>query len=349
MCFNPGPPTPTSLNKRLASTFFTISGTAGEASKFIVFGADSKLYKIGLDGTNKIEIRGSTSKNPMLSTDGTRVIFENPTTLRSMSPSGANEKTLSADYYPAVEKLWLSADGTQAVYFKNTNAAKDVHSRDTTTGALNQYGDSNCDWPSVSSDGNTYVWIQYGVISKKVGSVVSVIKDLDTSETVSYLCIAPDASAVVFSEGTNVKKLDLSTEKVTDLTTDTTNSCKYPLYSPDSSKIAYIRGNSIYVINAAGSLPSLVANSLAEDYSFSWTPDSSKIVYVKSTANKMAFDVVVNTVYVAPADGSKTSGTVVTGTPSATRVSASSMTRHKKKLTATTHKRQMDNPLLLYN
>jgi Tol biopolymer transport system component len=64
--------------------------------------------------------------------------------------------------------------------------------------------------------------------------------------------------------------------------TQTTGAEAHPVYSPDGSKIAFVRANDIWTMNADGSNQVPITGTEGPDNEPAWSPDGSQIVYVSN-------------------------------------------------------------------
>ena len=55
-----------------------------------------------------------------------------------------------------------------------------------------------------------------------------------------------------------------------------------PAYSPDGTRIAFVRTGDIYVMNADGSAQTPITGTEGSDSEPAWSPDGSQIVYVSN-------------------------------------------------------------------
>ncbi len=80
----------------------------------------------------------------------------------------------------------------------------------------------------------------------------------------------------------------------TSLTTDGVIK-KYPSWSPDGSRIVFVRGtgsgSEIYVMNSDGSNLTQLTNNSSRDGYPCWTPDGSKIIFHSDIENIPYYDI----------------------------------------------------------
>ncbi len=116
-------------------------------------------------------------------------------------------------------------------------------------------------------------------------------------QQITYMAIGPESTTI------DIFVADVAGGEAVNITQSPSND-RFPRWSPDGSKIAFVSdrdGNSeIYVVDADGSNPTNLTNSLADESvqgDFSWSPDGTQILFHTNRDNNVE-------VYVMDADGS---------------------------------------------
>lgn len=202
--------------------------------------------------------------------------------------TGVNGKIFYTSNASGSYNVWsVGPDGTGATQLtsQSTNSTGTQYASADADGgkvAYSEFGDINGHFNTKQ------IWIMNGDGSgqTQLTSTVDNLEDNDPS-------ISPDGSRIVFERideigtaGQQIWIMNADGSGQTQLTS-TTDGEKMPRFSPDGTKIVYVRAtttNQIWLMNADGSDQHvLLDNPGVQDVYPTWSPDGTKIAYVDST------------------------------------------------------------------
>jgi Tol biopolymer transport system component len=232
----------------------------------------------GPNDTRRIVFRGSGAGTPIpvaWSPDGTRLLFDNGDGLRVVDGEGRQTRLTSS---PGSSASW-SPDGSQ-VAFVDASGLQVVPSKGGESLLLVPAMRSSLSGAAWSPDGRWIAFLEYSrgrptlkKIDITTGSVSRVI-GLPRWE-IYRLAWSPDGSGLLLGTcmgkfSCDIVVVDVGTGRVTPLTDDHVSN--WPTWSPDGTRIAFVRAGFLFVMKADGT-DARVAASFASG-PLAWMPGS---------------------------------------------------------------------------
>jgi Tol biopolymer transport system component len=256
-------------------------------TKEIVGGSGTNLYIVSEDGTKERELIKGPVYNATWSSDGSKIAYDAGGRIFIQNKDGSSRKELisSDTFYDASYPVW-SPDGSKIVFSgKKTNISNGqiftMNSDGTNIVQISNFVpiepdkvETTCTKPSWSPDGS------------KISYLVQILSGSFSGQD----AYNSTGSYIVNADGTNVQKSPYA-------------SGAYFRWSPDGSKIAYVRDNfglySIFIedLNTKDvksiEVPNNLSNtgSISGDFSISWSKDSKKIVFQSISRDLFVVDV----------------------------------------------------------
>jgi Ca2+-binding RTX toxin-like protein len=211
---------------------------------------EGKIFIMDLDGSSSTDFVGSTANgdnNPAWSPDTTRVAFDS---LRGagvpniwlVNSSGLNARNIAEDragYVEGTDPTWAPS-GDKLAFVNPANQIATVGYDGLGVKVLTEAGSN--DQPSWSVEGNVIVFRS----------------QRDSSEEI--YTVGPD--------GATETRL-----------TSNTQTDRYPTFSPDGQRIAWIGGSEIWVMNKDGSGQTQLTTGASATQGVAWSPDGTKIAF----------------------------------------------------------------------
>lgn len=215
-------------------------------------GSRFNIFVMDIDGNNQLNVSASSASDyqPAWSPDGNKIVFVKSRTLYTMNADGTNQQQLSSDPIKGSRPSW-SSDGTKIAFDLHPGTVFDVYTVNADgTGFLN-----------ISNSENTH--------------------DTDPS----WLSVNQKIAFASNRDGVNLQIHIMDEDGANPIQVTANAQASYwPTLSPDGSKIAFLRRNSItsrtdlFAVNVDGSGEVLIATNASAG---AWSPDSNKIVFEK--------------------------------------------------------------------
>lgn len=192
-----------------------------------------------------------------------------------MTKSGA---LLTVETYPLTRIIYTDLTGaTRTSLLDGTDYKGPMHRRYMTKPRI------SADQKYVAYDGDNLYNPTVYIIDAKTGELMASVGDYANRKPLSAPSWFPDGSLV--AEGwtfmnNGIYKIDKDFKTVTNLTPNLTN-VRYPSASPDGTKIAFIRDEKLWIMNADGTNAKQLYTSTERFYCPTWSPDSKYIAAVE--------------------------------------------------------------------
>jgi Tol biopolymer transport system component len=262
---------------------FTASGTTdGTAAGTAVqesFAA-SDLVGLGIDGTSDYKLVQRSASNAILQTNGVRVSFSE--SHHDASPGtdarakGTFAFVLSRNISAEKFELWKGAVGTGTLLWstQKTNAPTITSFTAVAAGATDYTNSpsSSENQPTFTDDGNWLAWTQNGSYIR-----VGPQSDATKAVTVPKPPLVGTNGPIVFQRGGDIYTMPADPQFAATLIA---SNGSQPVWSPDGTAIAFVRGGDIWVMNAGGSDQRQLTNTAAADRTPAYAPDG-RIAFVR--------------------------------------------------------------------
>ena len=302
------------------ATFLGSNGKLAFGSARNGFPADNDLFTMANDGTvqTRITSLNQDELNPSWSAKGNKIVFERTAGLRSdiwsANADGSNAVQLTNDPRTDLRPSWNNTgkkivfasdrDGTEGIfdlYVMDSTGANEVNV--TNTPNISE------EYPSWSPDGSAIAFSRDGDIYKFTAVGAQMGTNLKRLTTDPIFEMEPDwnptSSWIVYSTGINGDQEIRKTQAngisggsgYFPLTTNGSIPEDHPTWSPDGSKVAFIRGAfkdaEVYTMNQDGTNVVRITNNTLLDSAPAWQPIPLPVTFVRpKTANPVRFPLV---------------------------------------------------------
>ena len=213
----------------------------------------------------------------------------------SVAVSDAFDPAVSADGKKIAYSGWIRSEDGRDIWVMNADGTNQVR----LTLTVNTTSWTSSTSPAWSPDGkriafvtSTGVWEHQIFVMNADGSEVKQLTDDDDAYSLSPEW-SPDGSRILFShfashsENTGIFEMNPDGSDVRRLRP---GYAMQPTRSPDATRIAFISGQSLFVMNADGSNATALASGLDWDGELAWSPDGKSIVFGITSNSKMCWD-----------------------------------------------------------
>ncbi len=257
----------------------------------IAFTLHGEVYLMAADGSHqeRLTFNFTEDQRPVWSPDGTKIRFENDSGISVVNADGTQEKQLSIRYSGDKGVDW-SPDGTQIVFaLGNAIQLVDIEGanpqRVTGYSLLTQQDPENPAW---SPDGTIAFSRGGGIFIVGADGADEVQLTNNVYWNADVAAWAPNGSAIAFTGKVDRSfKIFLQNPDGSNLRRLTTDASPFsgeftPIWSPDSSKIAYRGFGGLYIADTDGANRVRVTStpSTRNVQHSAWSPDSTRLAYV---------------------------------------------------------------------
>lgn len=239
---------------------------------FNVKDPDLYIAVMDIDGKNLKYISVPNCYYPSASPDGTKVLYISgggSGNIMIMNSDGSNAKTLvTGDYsFPT-----FSSDGTKVICTKrvgmiyvvvvmNNDGSNEMQITNDSISARN---------PSLSPSSNVITFASGSNEIYKInidGTKLTKLTNRIGLEVYNNTTFSPDGRKIAFDSNLTgnyeIYIMDIDGENMSQITNGITDDSQYPSFSPDGSKIIFVRNYNVYMINTDGSGEKLILSSLS--------------------------------------------------------------------------------------